>query len=150
MSTLERAICIAATAHEGQVDKAGAPYILHLLRVMLALSSEEERIVAVLHDLFEDTIWTADALRAEGFGERIIEAIDGVTRHEGEPYDQFIRRASTNVISRRVKLADLADNADLSRFDAPSDEDRARALKYERAMEFLRESLGLSNSPGHP
>jgi (p)ppGpp synthase/HD superfamily hydrolase len=148
MSTLERAICIAATAHQGQVDKAGSPYILHVLRVMLALSSEEDRIVAVLHDLLEDTPWTVGALRAEGFSDRIVEAVDGVTRRDGESYDEFIYRASTNSISRRVKLADLADNANLSRFDAPSQEDRARALKYERAIEILRDSIDSSETLG--
>jgi (p)ppGpp synthase/HD superfamily hydrolase len=147
MSTLERAICIAASAHAGQVDKAGAPYILHVLRVMLAMSSEEERIVAVLHDVLEDTPWTVDGLRAEGFGDRIIDAIDGLTRRDGESYEEFIQRAAANAISRRVKLADLADNSDLSRVDAPSQDDRARVLKYERAIESLRQSMDRSTPP---
>jgi (p)ppGpp synthase/HD superfamily hydrolase len=147
MSTLERAICIAASAHAGQVDKAGAPYILHVLRVMLAMSKEEERIVAVLHDVLEDTPWTVDGLRAEGFGDRIIDAIDGLTRRDGESYEEFIQRAAANAISRRVKLADLADNSDLSRVDAPSQDDRARVLKYERAIESLRQSMDRSTPP---
>jgi (p)ppGpp synthase/HD superfamily hydrolase len=138
MSTLERAICIATRAHEGQKDKAGEHYILHVLRVMLALSSDDERIVAVLHDLLEDTPWTVDALRAEGFSQTIIDAIDCVTHREGESYDAFIQRAGTNAISLRVKLADLADNADLSRFEEPSQADRVRSLKYERAIEMLK------------
>jgi (p)ppGpp synthase/HD superfamily hydrolase len=140
MSTLEHAIRIAAVAHEGQVDKAGAPYILHVLRVMLAVSSNEERIVAVLHDVVEDTMWTPEALRAEGFGDAIINAIERLTRREGESYDAFIERAGSSAISRRVKLADLADNANLDRIAQPSDEDRARVSKYQRAMNALRES----------
>ncbi len=140
MSTLERAICIATDAHQGQVDKAGAPYILHVLRVMLSVSSNAERIVAALHDVVEDTPWTLEALRAEGFGEDVIAAIDCMTRREGELYDSFIQRVSTNSISRRVKLADLNDNADLSRIQSPTEQDRARVAKYERAIRALTES----------
>jgi (p)ppGpp synthase/HD superfamily hydrolase len=139
MSTLERAICIAADGHRGQVDKAGAPYILHVLRVMMAMPANEERIVAVLHDLLEDTTWTTDDLRREGFSESIVEAIDSLTRREGEDYDAFIARVATNPISRQVKLADLADNADISRFPAPTPQDYARKMKYERATQTLRE-----------
>jgi (p)ppGpp synthase/HD superfamily hydrolase len=140
MVTLERAIRIATEAHEGQKDKAGAPYILHVLRVMLSMTSDAERIVAVLHDVVEDTPWTLDALRAEGFGADIVAAIGCLTHREGETYDAFIQRVSTNDMSRRVKLADLADNANLSRFQAPTEQDRARVLKYEKAMQLLKAS----------
>src|SRR5689334_15268599 len=75
MSSLERAICIAATAHQGQTDKGGAPHVLHPLRVMLAMSNDDERIVAVLHDVIEDTEWTAEALLAEGFTPGVVDAI---------------------------------------------------------------------------
>jgi hypothetical protein len=88
-----------------------------------------------------------DGLRAEGFGDRIIDAIDGLTRRDGESYEEFIQRAAANAISRRVKLADLADNSDLSRVDAPSQDDRARVLKYERAIESLRQSMDRSTPP---
>ena len=85
MSTLERAIVIAAEGHAGVKDKGGAPYILHPLRMMLSLSSADERIVAVLHDVCEDCPgWTLDRLRAEGFPERIVAALDSVTKREGE------------------------------------------------------------------
>ena len=85
MSTLERAIIIAAEAHAGVRDKAGAPYILHPLRMMLGLSSPDERIVAVLHDVCEDCPgWTFDRLRDEGFSDKIIAALDAVTKREGE------------------------------------------------------------------
>ncbi len=95
MSTLERAIAIAVEAHAGQIDKAGAPYILHPLRVMLAVSSTDERIAAVLHDVCEDCPgWTPDRLRAEGFAPQIIAALDSVTKREGEGYDDFVRRAA--------------------------------------------------------
>ena len=114
MSTLERAIVIAAEAHAGMTDKAGAPYILHPLRMMMDLTSAEDRIVAVLHDVCEDCPgWTFERLRGEGFSEEILAALDSVTKREGEPYEEFALRAAANPIGRRVKLADLRDNSDL-------------------------------------
>jgi (p)ppGpp synthase/HD superfamily hydrolase len=120
MSTLERAIAIAAEAHTGQVDKAGAPYVLHSLRMLLSLSSNDERIVAVLHDVCEDCPgWTLQRLRSEGFSDEIIEALDSVTKRNGEDYESFVRRAAANPIGCRVKLADLHDNCDLSGLQRP-------------------------------
>ena len=141
MSTLERAIAIAAEAHAGQTDKAGAPYILHPLRMMMDLTSAEERIVAVLHDVCEDCPgWTFERLRGEGFSEEIIAALDSVTKREGEAYEEFALRAAANPIGRRVKLADLRDNSDLSRITNPSVEDHERIAKYARAIELIRNS----------
>jgi (p)ppGpp synthase/HD superfamily hydrolase len=121
MSSLERAIAIAAEAHAGQPDKGGASYVLHPLRMMLRLTSNDERIVAVLHDVCEDCPgWTFDRLRAEGFSEKILMALDTVTKRDGEAYEDFVRRAANNPIGRAVKLADLQDNCDLSRISKPS------------------------------
>lgn len=142
MSTLERAIAIAAKAHEGQVDKAGAPYILHPLQMMLNLSSTEERITAVLHDVVEDCGVLLDSLRAEGFSKNVIEAIDSVTRRANESYDAFVLRAAANPIGRRVKLADLENNSDLSRIENPTARDYDRLEKYRRAMETIRSLEG--------
>lgn len=139
MSTLERAIAIAANAHEGQVDKAGAPYVLHPLRMMLRLTTTDERITAVLHDVVEDCGVTLETLRAEGFSERVIEAIDSVTRRPDESYDDFVLRAATNPIGRRVKLVDLQDNSDLSRIANPTIHDYERVEKYSRAIRTLQE-----------
>jgi (p)ppGpp synthase/HD superfamily hydrolase len=137
MSTLGRAIAIAATAHEGQVDKAGAPYILHPLRVLHRLDTTDERIVAVLHDVIEDTPVTLDELRAEGFSDSIIDAIDAVTKRPDEDYMDFVARAAANPLGRKVKLADLEDNRDLSRISTPTADDYARIEKYDRAIEKL-------------
>jgi (p)ppGpp synthase/HD superfamily hydrolase len=134
MNALERAIAIAAEAHQGQTDKAGAPYILHPLRIMLTLNTNEERITAVLHDIVEDRGWTFDRLRAEGFSDRIVNAIDSVTRRPDETYEEFVARAAKNPIGRRIKLADLKDNSDLSRIKNPSDLDYKRFEKYQRAI----------------
>lgn len=140
MSTLEHAIALAAKAHAGQVDKAGAPYILHPLRVMLRCATFEQRVTAVLHDVVEDCGITSDRLRDEGFSEPIVRAVLALTKQEGEDYDAFVRRAGADPIARVVKLADLADNRDLSRIPNPTDKDRERLQKYERAVAYL-ESL---------
>ncbi|XHF33278.1 HD domain-containing protein [Pseudomonas chlororaphis] len=136
--TLERAIAIAATAHAGQVDKGGAPYILHPLKVMLRMSSVEERIVAVLHDVVEDCGISLEDLRKEGFSEAVLSAIESVTKVPGESYEDFVERAAQNPIGRVVKLADLEENSDLSRIASPSWEDLERIEKYRRAIGRLR------------
>lgn len=139
MSTLEHAIALAAKAHEGQVDKAGQPYVLHPLRMMLRLTTPEERITAVLHDVVEDCGVTLEQLRAEGFSEAVIDAVAAVTRQPDETYEAFVLRAAANPIGRRVKLADLADNSDLSRIANPTERDRKRLEKYKRAIKTIRE-----------
>ena len=136
--TLERAIAIAATAHAGQLDKGGAPYILHPLKVMLRMSSLEERIVAVLHDVVEDCGISLEDLRKEGFSEAVLSAIEAVTKVPGESYEDFVERAAQNPIGRVVKLADLEENSDLSRIASPSWEDLERIEKYRRAIGRLR------------
>ncbi|MCR8930742.1 MULTISPECIES: HD domain-containing protein [unclassified Pseudomonas] len=136
--TLERAIAIAATAHAGQVDKGGAPYILHPLKVMLRMTTLEERIVAVLHDVVEDCGVSLDDLRKEGFSEEVLSAIESVTKVPGESYEDFVDRAAQNPIGRAVKLADLEENSDLSRITSPGWEDLERIEKYRRAIGRLR------------
>ena len=141
MSTLERAVAIAATTHEGQRDKADAPYLLHPLRVMLRLTTEAERITAVLHDVVEDCEgWSFERLLGEGFSGDIIEALKSVTKREGEAYEDFVKRACENPIGRRVKLSDLHDNCDLSRISKPTDKDHERIVRYRRAIAYI-ESL---------
>lgn len=147
MSTIERAIQIAAEAHAGQVDKAGAPYVLHPIRVMLRMKTNDERIVAVLHDVVEDSLWTLDLLRAEGFSEGVVRAIDSVTRRDSETYEDFVLRAGLDSIGRRVKLADLEDNCDLGRIAAPTEKDHERIARYRRAIEQL---TGKGSAPGPP
>lgn len=144
--SLERAIGIALVAHAGQTDKAGAPYILHPLRVMLKQTTEEARIAAVLHDVVEDGDgWTLDRLRAEGFSETVISAVEAVTKRpeeEGdgiEPYLAFVRRAAAHPIGRLVKRADLEDNCDLSRIARPTERDMRRLDRYRRALALLDE-----------
>jgi (p)ppGpp synthase/HD superfamily hydrolase len=120
------------------VDKAGAPYVLHPLRIMLAVSSDDERIVAVLHDVCEDCPdWPLERLREEGFPLRILEAIAAVSKRAGETYEDFTTRAGGNPIGLAVKLADLRDNMDLSRLADPGERDWQRAEKYRAAIATL-------------
>lgn len=137
-ASLEIAIELAVHHHKGQIDKAGQAYILHPLRLMLAMQTEVERIVAVLHDIVEDTPITFEDLRKLGFAEKIVAAIECVTKREGEDYDSFIERISHNPLATAVKLADLADNMDLSRLSEVTEKDRERVAKYKRAVERLK------------
>lgn len=143
MSTLDKAIWIAAQAHLGQKDRAGAPYVLHPLRMMFHVEGEVARIVAVLHDVVEDSAaWTIERLREEGFAEDVVEAVDRLTRREGETYEAFVERAGGNALARRVKLADLEDNMDVRRFDALGDKEVARLRRYHTAWRALQRQGG--------
>ncbi|MBN1610399.1 MAG: HD domain-containing protein [Polyangiaceae bacterium] len=138
------AVAIAAEAHRGQFDRAGDPYIYHPLRVMLAASSEDERMVAVLHDVIEDTDWSPEALAAEGFSPTVLAALDGLSRRPNETYEDFVARAGSNELSRRVKLLDIADN--VGRLDRLAEPDRSRlAEKYRRAAERLTTGAGATD-----
>lgn len=143
MSTLERAIALATAAHTGQTDKAGAPYILHPLRLMLRMRSDPERIAAVLHDVVEDTPFTLDDLRRLGFSGDVLDAVQALTKRpdeEGtdEGYFRFVVRAAGHPVARAVKIADIEDNMDLSRIAAPTDRDRQRIARYRKALSLIQ------------
>lgn len=139
MSNLENAIELAVKAHRGQKNKkSGETYILHPLRVMMAMDTEEEQIVAVLHDVLEDTDTTEHDLFKIGFSDRVIEAIKSVTRRENESYMEFINRANENEIGRKVKIADLKDNMNWDRILEPTEKDVQRMQKYQKAYYELR------------
>ena len=132
---LERAIEIAVSAHKGQIDKGGNPYILHPLSVMMALDSEDEKIVGVLHDVVEDNqAWTFERLEIEGFSVSVIEALKSVTKlSENEDHDDFITRCIGNDIGKKVKIADIRHNLDVRRIDKIGDQDIDRLNRYKRA-----------------
>ena len=133
---INAAIITASAYHRGQKDKQGEPYILHPLRVMLATSDPIERIVAVLHDLIEDTMVTLHDLRLWGYPEVVIQAVDSISKRTGERLDNYYARVKANPIALRVKLLDIRDN--LSRIDSlPSEvQDRLRG-KYAKAIVVL-------------
>ena len=137
MSTIERAIEIASSSHAGQIDKAGQPYIFHPLRVMLRVNSEHEQMAAVLHDVVEDTSITIDDLAREGFPIEVLRAIAALTKLPGETRLEAAARAAADPVARKVKLADNAENMDLSRIPNPTDKDYARCREYEEVRELL-------------
>jgi (p)ppGpp synthase/HD superfamily hydrolase len=140
MPTLEDAIALAVDAHRGQLDKSGQPYILHPLRVMFRCQTDAQRIVAVLHDVVEDTGCTFDDLRQLGYSEDILAALDCVTKREGESYDAFVERAAANPIARAAKIADIEDNLDLRRLPGVAEKDIARLARYVKAWRRLQEA----------
>jgi len=139
---LQRAIEIANKAHEGQVDKAGQPYIEHPLRVMDMGDTDEERIVGVLHDVIEDSDWTFEKLLEEGFSIEVVEALRCLTKlSKDEPYEKFIKRIKKSPLAVKVKINDLTDNMDIRRLAYISDKDIKRLRKYLKAYKQL---LGVS------
>ena len=138
---LKLAIEIAISAHNGQLDTHnGRPYIEHPFRVMNAGHTLQEKIVGVLHDVVEDTDWTLNKLKAEGFTNEIVDGIDAVTRRDNESYDDYIIRVQTNSLGIRVKLNDLTDNMDIRRWKEVQYQDLARLQKYLSAYKQLTEN----------
>jgi (p)ppGpp synthase/HD superfamily hydrolase len=137
MPTLEDAISLAAKAHRGCKDKAGAVYILHPLRVMLRMKTNDERIIALLHDVVEDTEYTLEDLRKAGYSQKILQSLDYLTKRDGEEYKEFINRVKHNPLARKVKIADVEDNLDLARIKNPKKRDFMRIEKYRRALSEL-------------
>lgn len=135
--TLEDAIALAARAHRGQVDKGGQPYILHVLRVMLRQEDETARIVAVLHDVLEDTPVTLADLQTAGYDEHVCEAVDCLTRRSAETYEDMIERVAANPLARQVKLADLADNLNPERRVPVDSAAEKRYSRYTAAQKRL-------------
>jgi (p)ppGpp synthase/HD superfamily hydrolase len=138
---LERGLLLAVRAHLGQTDKAGQPYVFHPLRLMLAMETEEEKLAALLHDVVEDSAITLDDLRREGFPETVVQAVDALTRRKpAESYEEFVARAARHPVARRVKLADLRDNMDITRLAELTPKDTQRLTRYLRAWRFLRDA----------
>ncbi len=136
---IERALERALAAHRGQRDRAGAPYILHPLHLMSRVGDDADAmVVALLHDVVEDSPLTLDTLRMDGFPAFIVEAVDALTRREGEAYTAFIERAGRNPLARRVKLADIEHNMDLRRLDVLHARDVERLERYHAAYRYLR------------
>jgi len=136
-----RAVAIAAAAHLGQFDRAGEPYILHPLRLMSRASSHDERIVAVLHDVVEDTPWTLEKLADEGFPAHIVAALDALTKRHGEGYDAFLDRVLRDPLASRVKRLDLEDNLNAARLPSFGPKDAERIDKYINAYRRLLAAL---------
>jgi (p)ppGpp synthase/HD superfamily hydrolase len=134
------AISISYQAHDGQIDKAGKPYISHPLTVMAQMDTIESKIVAVLHDAIEDSDLTIADLVNQGFPEFITEAIAAITKFDGELYENYILRVKSNAIALKVKIADITHNMDISRIANPTAKDFQRIEKYEKVLTQLTSS----------
>jgi (p)ppGpp synthase/HD superfamily hydrolase len=141
ISFLEKALEIALQAHQGQKDRYGEPYILHPLRIMTRVHTEEEKIVALLHDVIEDSSWTIEQLEQQGFSADLIEAVQALTKQPGEEYMHYIQRTEVTKLSLTVKIADLEDNMDLTRCKQFKSADLKRMEKYLKAWKYLYKVL---------
>lgn len=142
---VRRALMIARTAHEGQRDKAGQPYINHPCRVSQSrwCQGTEEQVVALLHDVLEDSEITAHELIVYGIPKRLVESIQCLTRQPNERYSDFIDRCCSDPIAAKVKLADLEDNLDITRLEEVNENDIFRLNKYLRARMTIIDYLSL-------
>lgn len=136
---LDKAAEICVTRHAGQRDKMGRAYFQHPMRVAMRCKTDDEKIVALLHDTIEDTDVTPEYLLAEGFPQHIVDGILSVTKRDGESYDDFVARAGQNPLGRVVKLHDLEDNLDIFRLPELDARMTERFNKYLRAYRFLSE-----------
>lgn len=140
---LEKAIRVAAKTHRGQKDRFKKPFVLHVLRVIGRGNSLEEQVLGALHDVVERSEVTIEELRLKGYPERVLLALDHISRREGETYEAYIERVELNNLATRVKIHDLADKMDISKIERISDDDRKRFNRQLRAYHKLRTALGL-------
>lgn len=136
------AFSVASIAHHGQVDKCGRPYLLHPVRVAVAVKRQggnaELEAVALLHDVVEDTDWTLEDLESAGFPLVVLEAVDAITRRDGEDYVDYLLRVRENQLALAVKCADITDNLSAERLAQLDEVTRARLVrKYTRASVVL-------------
>ena len=136
----KKAILLAFKAHEGQTDKAGMPYILHPIHLAEQMSDENTTIAALLHDVVEDTEYTLEDLQTMGFPKEAIDAIALLTHDKSVPYMEYVAKLKENPIARKVKLADLRHNSDLTRISNVTEKDLERIEKYKTAIELLIEN----------
>lgn len=131
------ALKLCFEAHKEQVDKSGMPYVFHPFHLAEQMKDEDTTIVALLHDVVEDTDYTIDDLCSKGFNDKVIEAIKLMTHDPEVPYMEYVAQIKKNPIAKAVKLADLKHNSDVSRLDSITSKDEKRAEKYRAAIEFL-------------
>lgn len=133
----KKAMRICFDAHKNQVDKSGLPYVFHPFHLAEQMDDEEAVCVALLHDVIEDTNTTFEDLEKEGFNENIISALKVLTHDKDVPYMDYVLKIKPNLLARRIKLADLRHNSDLTRLDEVDDYILERVEKYKKAIELL-------------
>lgn len=135
----KKALDFCFKAHKDQCDKSGQPYVFHPFHLAEQMQTEETVVAALLHDVMEDTEYTAEDLAREGFDGDILEALLLLTHEKGVDYMDYVKKIKTNPIARAVKLADLKHNSDLTRLDVIDEKALKRKKKYQEAIEFLTE-----------
>ena len=131
-----KAMIIAYNAHQKQFDRAGVPYIFHPIHLAEQMDSETECVVALLHDVIEDTSVTFEDLEKE-FPSEVIEILKLLTRDKKTDYMDYIEKIKSNSIATKVKIIDIQHNSDESRLDKVTEEDILRRDKYKKALEIL-------------
>lgn len=137
--TVKAALKLAFKAHDGQLDRSGIPYVHHPLHLAEQMETEDEIVVALLHDVMEDTDYTPDDLRAIGVSDAAMEALLLLTHDASVPYLDYVHALKDNPLARKVKLADLRHNSDLDRLDVVTERDLERLRKYLQARVVLGE-----------
>lgn len=135
----KKALRIAYDAHKDQVDRTGLPYIFHPYHLAEQMDTEDEVIVALLHDVVEDTDMTLDDLRAAGFSERVVNAVNLLTHDDSDAYMDYVQKIKSDPLAVKVKLADLRHNSDVTRLDGIDEKTPARLEKYKNAERLLTE-----------
>ena len=134
---LDKAIVIAVESHSGQINNLGDPYILHPLRMMLKANTLDEKIIAILHDVIEKTETDFQYLRNAGFSDKIIVAVDALSKRTGESYDKYISRVGKNQLAKTIKVLDLKDNMYSLIVDQVEQKKSNQYLKYQTALDKL-------------
>ena len=138
----KKALALCFEAHSGQLDKSGLPYVLHPLHLAEQMGDEITTVVALLHDVVEDTPYTLEDLQNMGYPEAVVEALALLTHDPAVPYMEYVARIGQNPVARAVKLADLRHNSDITRLDCVTHRDLDRVKKYRQAMQLLEKSPG--------
>ena len=137
--TTKKALKLCFDAHKDQIDKSGLPYVFHPFHLAEQMIDEDATVVALLHDVVEDTEYTIEDLKNMGFNQKVIEAISLMTHDEKIPYEEYVLKLKENSIARTVKIADLKHNSDLTRLNSVTEKDLKRAEKYKKAIKILGE-----------
>ena len=140
MDLIELSLEIALNAYKGQKDKAGETYIFHPLRIMAKMENTEEKSVALLHDVIEDSDYIASDLINKGIPDNVVDAVLALTKIKGESYELFIERVLKNSLASKVKIADIEDNINVLRLKSLNNKDLERIAKYHKAWKKLREN----------
>lgn len=135
----KKAMQLCFEAHKDQLDKSGLPYVFHPFHLAEQMKDETTTVVALLHDVIEDTDLTLNDIAEEGFGDEVVQALSLLTHEDDVPYMDYVAKIKNDPIAKTVKLADLAHNSDLSRLDVVDEKALKRREKYQKAIAFLNE-----------